>query len=106
MASGKKRALALCAAALFTLPFAALAQTGAGSAARYAEQQLHQKFLRADKDKDGFLTQAEAKAGNMPTTAEHFAEIDTTQRGKVSEKEIQQFLLKRAVDKSNAASGH
>jgi hypothetical protein len=87
-------------AALLALPAAGIAQTGLGSAANYAATQLHQRFLKADKDKDGFLTREEAQAGNMPTTAQNFDKIDSTGRGKVSEKEIQTFLLQRAGERA------
>lgn len=105
MAYGMKHALVLCAAAMLTLSGVVSAQTSMGSAATYAAKQLHQKFLRADKDKDGFLTREEAEAGSMPTTAKNFDRIDTTGRGKVSEKEIQTYLLQRAGDKAAKAPG-
>ncbi|MGN6481857.1 EF-hand domain-containing protein [Luteibacter sp.] len=92
-------------AALCTLPALAVAQTGLGSAATYASKQLHQKFLKADKDKDGFLTKEEAEAGNMPETAKNFDKIDTTGRGKVSEKEIQTYLLQQAGTKAAKPPG-
>lgn len=100
MAHWCKPTLLVIAIALAALPVASPAQTGLGSLTRKAEMQLHQKFLRADKDKDGFVTKDEATAGNMPTTVEHFDEIDADHRGKVSEKEIQQFLLKKAGERA------
>lgn len=100
----KPTVLSLCIA-IGALPIVAPAQTGLGSIARKAEMQLHQKFLHADQDKDGFVTKDEAKAGNMPTTAEHFDEIDSTHRGKVSEKEIQHFLLQKAGERAAKPPG-
>ncbi|UPG95748.1 EF-hand domain-containing protein [Luteibacter aegosomatissinici] len=99
MAFGRTCALALVAA-LCLSPLAATAQTGVGARLNYAEKQLHNKFVLADKDKDGFVTKEEAEAGNMPATAKNFDAIDTTKRGKVSEKEIQQFMLKHMADKA------
>lgn len=76
----------------------ALAQNGAGSALNRASKALHQKFIRADTDKDGYVTLAEAEKGNMPATAKYFSEIDTTHRGKVSEDEIKRFMVQRAAE--------
>jgi len=76
----------------------ALAQNGAGAALDRATKALHQKFVRADTDKDGFVTLAEAEKGGMPTTAKYFSEIDATHRGKVSEEEIRRFMVQRAAD--------
>jgi hypothetical protein len=100
MVYGTKPALACLAVTLLALSMAVPAQTGMGKTATYARNQLHQKFLKADKDKDGFLTREEAEAGNLPETAKHFDKIDTTGRGKVSEKEIQAFLLQQAADRA------
>ncbi|UPG91506.1 EF-hand domain-containing protein [Luteibacter aegosomaticola] len=96
MVYGTKPALACLAVALLALPWAVPAQTSLGKTATYARNQLHQKFLKADKDKDGFLTREEAEAGNLPETAKHFDKIDATGRGKVSEKEIQTWWLEQA----------
>jgi hypothetical protein len=100
MVYGTKPALACLAIALLALPWAAPAQIGLGKTAEYAKNQLHSKFLKADKDKDGFLTREEAEAGNMPKTVMNFDKIDTTGRGKVSEKEIQTFLLQQAGERA------
>lgn len=100
-----KPLLMIHVAALFALPFAVSAQTGLGSVARKAEIQLHQKFLHADKDKDGFLTKDEAQDGEMPMTAAHFDDIDVTHRGKVSEKEIQRFLMQKAGERAARPPG-
>jgi len=105
MAFGRTLALALLAA-LCVSPLAATAQTGAGARLDYATKQLHNKFVLADKDKDGFVTKEEAEAGNMQATAKNFDQIDTTKRGKVSEKEIQQFMLNRMAERAKAPPSH
>ena len=84
------------AASLTVASSPALAQNGAGAALDRATKALHQKFVRADTDKDGFVTLAEAEKGGMPTTAKYFSQIDTTHRGKVSEEEIKRFMVQRA----------
>jgi hypothetical protein len=85
---------------LAALSFHALAQNGAGATLDRATRMLHQKFVTADVDKDGFLTKEEADKGSMPTTAKYFADIDTSHRGKVSEAEIKSFLVNRAADRA------
>lgn len=85
---------------LAALSFHALAQNGAGATLDRATRMLHQKFVTADVDKDGFLTKEEADKGSMPTTTKYFADIDTSHRGKVSEAEIKSFLVNRAADRA------
>lgn len=65
-------ALAMAGGAL--LSSAALAQSA---------EQISAKFAAADKDGDGKLTLAEAKAG-MPKVAANFAKIDRDKKGYVT----------------------
>jgi low affinity Fe/Cu permease len=96
------KVIVISVAIVCAVPSIGLAQTGLGRTVKQASQQLHQKFLKADKDKDGFLTLDEARAGNLRSTTKHFADIDTERTGKVSEKQIQDYFAKRAVMQSNA----
>jgi len=95
------------AALLLLAPVAAIAQNGTGKMLQTAKNQLHAKFVAADKDKDGYLSKDEVAKADLPRVAKHFDEIDTTHRGKVSEKEIQVFTLQRmkAAHDAKAAAG-
>jgi hypothetical protein len=93
--------LAVCAMALFcAYPSHSHAQNGVGGMMQKAIIQLHQRFVTADTDKDGFVTLEEAKKAGMSATVKHFDEIDTTHRGKVSEEEIKKFFIKQAGDRA------
>ena len=48
----------------------------------------HMRGAKADADKDGFITRAEADA-RAPRLAKHFDEIDTNKDGKLSREEMQ-----------------
>ncbi|TCV93333.1 EF hand domain-containing protein [Luteibacter rhizovicinus] len=77
----------------------AAAQNGAGYIADKVAA-MQKNFTAADKDKDGFLTRDEAKA--MPFVSKHFDEIDTQKTGKVSEKDIGQYLKTQAEKRRDA----
>jgi Ca2+-binding EF-hand superfamily protein len=55
-------------------------------AGHHKVKQMH--IAKADADKDGFISRAEAEA-NAPRLAKHFDEIDTNKDGKLSREEIQ-----------------
>jgi Ca2+-binding EF-hand superfamily protein len=54
---------------------------------RHSPEEMQQRFKSADKNGDGAIDMAEAKAG-MPMLAEHFADVDTNKDGKVTPEEM------------------
>jgi hypothetical protein len=92
--------IVLAALAVSCLPVSA--QNSAGATLDRATKILHQKFVNADADKDGYLTQQEAEKGNMPGIAKHFADIDTARSGKISEDQIRRFVAQRAADRAKS----
>jgi len=54
---------------------------------QHSPEQMQQRFKAADKNGDGAIDLAEAKAG-MPMLAEHFADVDTSKDGKVTPDEM------------------
>jgi hypothetical protein len=100
---------AACALAMVSsaYPSWSHAQNAPGSVQEKARVQLHQRFVAADADKDGFVTLEEAKKVGMTATVKHFAQIDTTHRGKVSEDEIKTFFVKQSGERAEqpAVSG-
>jgi EF hand/EF-hand domain pair len=94
-------------AALFALPLAAVAadnpatkpaDTPPAAGATTTEKGLgHQKgkeaFKKADKDHDGTLDREEAQA--MPNVAKNFDAIDANKDGKVSYKEVHDYMHKQ-----------
>ncbi|CAN7705490.1 hypothetical protein LJR118_005953 [Acidovorax sp. LjRoot118] len=65
---------------------------------REAREQLHQRFMAADKDGNGQLTRAEAQAG-MPRVYNAFDQIDTQRKGFVSEAEITAAIAARLASR-------
>jgi Ca2+-binding EF-hand superfamily protein len=82
-----------------SVPFAS-AQNGAGAMLQTSIEQLRKNFIAADKDKDGFLTREEAQAGYTPIAARNFDSIDKTHSGKISEKQIEDYLTDLARAKA------
>ncbi len=70
-----------------------LAAFNAAQAESWRDRQIDERFAAADKNGDGKLTLAEARAG-MPRVAENFDRIDTQKRGYVTLEQI-----KAAADK-------
>lgn len=54
------------------------------------DKEIEERFKAADKDKDGKLTLAEAKAG-MPRVAKGFDKIDKDKKGYVTVEQIKAF---------------
>jgi Ca2+-binding EF-hand superfamily protein len=54
---------------------------------QHSPEQMQQRFKAADKNGDGAIDLAEARAG-MPMLAEHFADVDTSKDGKVTPDEM------------------
>ncbi|MES2609240.1 MAG: hypothetical protein V4679_03315 [Pseudomonadota bacterium] len=63
-----------------------------------AREQLHQRFVAADKDGNGQLTRAEAQAG-MPRVNSAFDRIDTQRKGFVTEAEITAAIAARLASR-------
>lgn len=63
-----------------------------------AREQLHQRFVAADKDGNGQLTRAEAQAG-MPRVHRSFDQIDTARKGHVTEAEITAAIAARLASR-------
>jgi hypothetical protein len=68
------------AAALATIPFAAMASTE-------QEKQVEARFKAADANHDGRLTKVEAQAG-MPRVYANFDRLDTAKRGYLTMQQI------------------
>lgn len=62
------------------------------------EQRLRERVNRADVDRDGAVTRAEARQ-RMPRVYQHFDEIDTDRDGSVTSEEIRAFWRKRALER-------
>jgi hypothetical protein len=52
--------------------------------------QLAERFSKSDLNKDGKLTKEEAK-GKMPRVYDNFEKIDSTRKGYVTQKQIEDF---------------
>lgn len=83
------------------LTLTALAVAGSGTAFAQSDNDtpktgktVRSMFARADKNKDGQLTQAEAK-GRLPITYKNFASLDTDKRGWISFEQFADFTNKR-----------
>jgi Ca2+-binding EF-hand superfamily protein len=57
-------------------------------------KQLEARFGAADKDHDGKLSKAEAKAG-MPRVAQHFEKIDADNTGFITLAQIEAFMAQQ-----------
>ena len=60
-----------------------------------ALQKLKARFDAADTNRDARLTADEAKAGGLGFVSQHFADIDTAQRGSVTFEEVRKFVQSR-----------
>lgn len=81
-----------------------LANSGPVSAAsrqERLEQELQQRFIAADVNRDGFLTAAEA-SGRMPYVYNHFALIDKDKNGLISMEDIRIFIVAQIADRPAA----
>jgi Ca2+-binding EF-hand superfamily protein len=58
-------------------------------------KELEQRFRAADKNKDGVLTEAEAKSG-MPKLSKHFGRIDADKSRTISLSEIKTAIANRS----------
>lgn len=106
MTSSSTRTLAvagLLAAGLVTGASAHAAPPGQrAQQMQQAREQLHQRFVAADKDGNGQLTRAEAQAG-MPRVYAAFDHIDTQRKGFVTEVEITAAIAARLASRRNAS---
>ncbi len=57
------------------------------------EQKMHDRFNAANTTHDGHLTLAQAKAANLKPVVDHFADIDTAQRGYVTFNQVEAWHL-------------
>lgn len=94
-----------CPTSTRILAVACLLATGlvAGACAQAAPpvqrtQQMHQRFVAADKDGNGQLTRAEARTG-MPRIYSAFDQIDTQRKGFVTEAEITAAIAARLASR-------
>lgn len=93
------RALAVASGLALGLMASACAQAApSGQRAQQAREQLHQRFVAADRDGNGQLTRAEAQAG-MPRVHSAFDQIDTTRKGYVTEAEITAAIAARLASR-------
>ncbi|NRR33180.1 EF-hand domain-containing protein [Oxalobacteraceae bacterium] len=60
-----------------------------------AMQKLRQRFEEADLDASGSLTREEARRAGLGFVDQHFDQIDSAQRGKISFDELSAFLHQR-----------
>lgn len=68
--------------------------SGSAFADEKQDKEIEEKFKAADKDHDGKLTLAEAKAG-MPRIAKGFDKIDKDKKGFVTVEQIKAFAASR-----------
>lgn len=88
---------AAVAAMTFTLAFG-VAYAQQASRAEQFQAKLAERFGAADRDKDGWITRAEADAG-MPFVARHFDQIDTQAKGRLSQDDIVAYIASRAGER-------
>lgn len=86
MTASKTIRFTLALAAACTLSFAA----GHAFADAKTDKDIEERFKAADKDHDGKLTLAEAKAG-MPRIAKGFDKIDKDKKGFLTVEQIKAF---------------
>ncbi|GAB2845018.1 hypothetical protein GCM10027277_11310 [Pseudoduganella ginsengisoli] len=60
-----------------------------------AVAKLRQRFNEADLDASGALTEEEARKAGLGWVANHFADIDTAHRGKVTFDDVRSYIGKR-----------
>ncbi|SFU83348.1 EF-hand domain-containing protein [Pseudoduganella namucuonensis] len=60
-----------------------------------ALDKLEQRFQEADLDRDGALTEEEARKAGLGYVANHFAEIDTARRGRVTFEDQRRYMAQR-----------
>ena len=80
------------------LPFGfvlALAATAQAKTLAEVHQQMEANFKKSDTDKNGKLTQKEAKDGGMWRVSMGFSRIDTKKRGYVTLPQLKQIATKR-----------
>jgi EF hand domain-containing protein len=85
----------------------AVAQTPAPDAAGKMQDfraKIAARFAAADANHDGKLTREEAE-GKMPMVARSFDQIDKTQRGYVTQEDIQAFMRERTAQHRGGAQG-
>lgn len=82
---------------MWALSFASVLAVASGSAradakadAEKRDKDIEERFKAADKDKNGQLTLAEAKAG-MPRIAKAFDKIDEAKKGYLTVEQIKAF---------------
>lgn len=94
------RSATICAMALGLSCLLPLAPAHAADAPRGARllETLRERFTQADADRDGMLTEAEAKAG-MPFVHRNFAAIDSAGSGRVTLDQIEDFAARRAAER-------
>jgi hypothetical protein len=69
-------------------------QTAPQSSGATGKGAFIEQFRAANTTHDGKLTPQQAEAGNMPFVAKHFSEIDTTNKGYVTLREIGAYIQK------------
>ena len=82
---------------LTAIAFAAFALAPAAHADTYSDKlaELRTKFKASDVNKDGKLTQQEAKNGGMTNIATYFSRIDTDKDGYVTLAQLEAQLAAR-----------
>ena len=85
-------------AKLAAITVAAFSLAPAAHADTYSDKlaELRTKFKASDKNKDGKLTQQEAKSGGMTNVATYFSRIDTDKDGYVTLAQLEAQLAARA----------
>lgn len=83
-----------CTALAIALASAVSLHTGLVHADAKTDKDIEERFKAADKDSDGKLTLAEAKAG-MPRIAKGFDKIDKDKKGYLTVDQIKAFAASR-----------
>ena len=89
------------ALAFLVLAASAVAQAADAGRAQKMADELQKRFMAADTNGDGKLTQDEAK-GKMPFVYKHFDEIDTAHAGTITLADIAAFAQAQRAARTKA----
>ncbi|TDN47388.1 hypothetical protein C7389_12055 [Azoarcus indigens] len=74
------------------------AEPAAQEGAARMKERLQERFAAADTNRDGSLSEEEAKAG-MPFVHRHFGEIDNAGKGSVTQAQVEAYITAQAASR-------